>query len=132
MPAKGTPGWPSRWRRRCLAGRLDLVNDQPVSAELTDPVSVLREAIGAALPLLDDSPEAADSVHAVLSTFAQSVSPVLDELAAMATADPGGSVDAALKQLRRAFSHRGTGAISPTCRWQMQRAQLALDRHRRH
>jgi hypothetical protein len=96
-----------------------------------DPVSVLREAIGAALPplqLVDDSPEAADSVHAVLSTFAKSVSPVMDQLAAMATAEPDGSVAAALRQLRRAFNHRGTGAISPTCRWQMLRAQLALDR----
>lgn len=107
------------------------MNDQPVTAELIDPVSVLREAIGAALPslqLVDDSPEAAASVHAVLSTFARSVSPVLDQLAAMATAEPDGPVAAALKHLRRAFNHRGTGTISPTCRWQMQRAQLALDR----
>jgi len=105
-----------------------VVNDEP---EPADPVGVLREAIGAALPPLqraDDSPEAAMSVHAVLSTFARSVSPVLDQLAAMAAAEPGGSVDAALKQLRRAFNHRGTGAISPTCRWQLQRAHLALDR----
>jgi hypothetical protein len=110
------------------------VNDQRVPAELTDPVNVLREAIGAALPplqLVDDSPDAAESVNAVLSTFARSVSPVLDELAAMAAAEPGGSVDAALKQLRRAFNHRGTGTVSPTCRWQMERAQLALDRHGR-
>jgi len=57
----------------------------------------------------DGSPEAAESTHAILSTFAQSVSPVLDELAAMATAEPGGSVAAALRQLRR--------------------AQIALDRH---
>jgi hypothetical protein len=108
------------------------VKDLPVPVEPADPVSVLREAIGAALPplrLVDDSPEAAESINAVLSTFAQSVSPVLDQLAAMATAEPGGSVDAALKQLRRAFNHRGTGTISPTCRWQMQRAQIALDRH---
>jgi hypothetical protein len=107
------------------------VNDQP---EPTDPVSVLREAIGAALPplqLIDDGPEAAMSIHAVLSTFARSVSPVLDQLAAIATAEPGGSVDAALKQLRRAFNHRGTGAISPTCRWQMRRAHIALDRDSR-
>lgn len=111
------------------------MNDQPVSAEPTDPVSVLREAIGAALPplqLVDDDPEAAESINAVLSTFARSISPVLDELAAMATAEPGGSVDSALKQLRRAFNHRGTGTISPTCRWQMQRAQIALDRPSRH
>lgn len=108
-----------------------MVNDQPVTAEPPDPVSVLREAIGAALPplqLVDDSPQAAERVHAVLSTFAQSVSPVLDQLAAMAAAEPGGSVAAALNQLRRAFNHRGTGTISPTCRWQMRRAQLALDR----
>ena len=98
---------------------------------VNDPVSVLREAIGAALPslpLTNDDPESAGSVHAVLSTFAKSVSPVLDDLAAMATAEPGGPVDAALKQLRRAFNHRGTGTISPTCRWQLQRAQIALDR----
>jgi hypothetical protein len=102
-----------------------VVNDQP------DPVNVLREAIGAALPslpLTNDDPESAGSVHAVLSTFAKSVSPVLDDLAAMATAEPGGPVDAALRQLRRAFNHRGTGTISPTCRWQLQRAQIALDR----
>lgn len=102
-----------------------MVNDQP------HPVSVLREAIDAALPslpLVDDSPEAAESIHAVLSTFARSVSPVLEELAAMATADPGGPVDAALRQLRRAFNHRGTGTVSPTCRWQLQRARIALDR----
>ncbi|RSM87489.1 hypothetical protein DMH04_10740 [Kibdelosporangium aridum] len=106
------------------------MNDQPV-----DPVSVLRDAIDAALPPLqladdnaDDNPAAAD-IEAALSTFARSVSPVLDQLAAMATAEPGGSVDAALKQLRRAFNHRGTGTISPTCRWQMQRAQIALNRH---
>jgi hypothetical protein len=107
------------------------VNDQSVPAEPADPVSVLREAIGAALPplqLADDDPEAAERVDDVLSTFARSVSPVLDDLAAMATADPGGSVDAALRQLRRAFNHRGSGTISPTCRWQMQRAQLALNR----
>jgi hypothetical protein len=99
-----------------------------------DPVGVLREAIGAALPsleLVEDGPEAAMSINAVLSTFARSVSPVLDQLAAMATAEPGGSVDAALKQLRRAFNHRGTGTVSPTCRWQMQRAHIALDRHSR-
>jgi hypothetical protein len=105
------------------------VNDQP---EPADPVSVLREAIGAALPplqLVDDGPEATESVNAVLSTFARSVSPVLDQLAAMATAEPGGPVDAALRQLRRAFNHRGTGTVSPTCRWQMRRAQIALDRH---
>ncbi|HEX6357586.1 hypothetical protein [Actinophytocola sp.] len=109
------------------------MNDQPVPAVSTDPVSVLREAIGAALTplqLVDDNPDAAESVHAVLSTFAQSVSPVMDELAAIATAEPGGSVAAALKQLRRAFNHRGTGTISPSCRWQMRRAQLALDRRR--
>jgi hypothetical protein len=107
------------------------VNDQPVPAVSTDPVSVLREAIDAALPplqALDDRPDAADSIHAVLSTFAQSVSPVLDELAAMAAAEPGGSVDAALKQLRRAFNHRGSGTVSPTCRWQILRARIALDR----
>jgi hypothetical protein len=98
-----------------------VVNDKPP----TDAVGVLREAIGAALPSLDDSPE---RVHAVLSTFAQSVSPVLDELAALAKAEPDGSVAAALKQLRRAFNHHGTGTISPTCRWQMERAQIALDR----
>lgn len=110
------------------------MNDQPVPAEPADPVSVLREAIGATLPslqLLDDNPEAADGIHAVLSTFARSVSPVLDELAAIATAEPDGSVAAALRQLRRAFNHRGTGTVSPACRWQMQRAHIALDRHSR-
>jgi hypothetical protein len=110
------------------------VSDQRVSAaEPTDPVSVLREAIGAALPplrLVDDDPAAADSIDAVLTVFARSVSPVLDELAAMAEAEPGGSVAAALKQLRRAFNHQGTGTISPACRWQMRRAQVALDRQR--
>lgn len=113
---------------------LDLVNDQAISVEPADPVGVLREAIGAALPplqLVDDTPEAAPSTNAVLSTFARSVSPVLDQLAAMATVDPGGPVDAALKQLRRAFNHRGTGTISPTCRWQLERAHMALDRHSR-
>jgi hypothetical protein len=111
------------------------VNDQPVSAQPTDPVSVLREAIGAALPplqLAGDSPEVDESINTVLTTFAKSVSPVLDQLAAMAAAEPGGSVDAALRQLRRAFNHRGTGTISPTCRWQMQRARIALERHDRH
>jgi hypothetical protein len=106
-----------------------VVNEQPVTAPPIDPVSVLREAIDAALPplqLVDDGPEAAASIHAVLSTFARSVSPVLDQLAAIAAAEPGGPVDAALKQLRRAFNHRGTGTISPTCQWQMRRAQLAL------
>jgi len=108
-----------------------VVNDQPVPA---DPVRVLREAIGAALPplqLADDSPAAADRVKAVLTTFARSVSPVLDQLATMATAEPGGAVAAALQQLRRAFNHRGTGTISPTCGWQLRRAQLALDRQTR-
>ena len=98
----------------------------------TDPVGVLREAIGAALPplqLMDDSPQAAERVHAVLSTFARAVSPVLDDLAAMAAAEPGGTVATALKQLRRAFNHRGTGTISPTCRWQMERAHQALSRN---
>jgi hypothetical protein len=111
------------------------VNDQATQAGSADPVGVLREAIGAALPPLrrvdDDGPEAAAEVDAVLGAFARSVSPVLDELAALATAEPGGPVDAALNQLRRAFNHRGTGTVSPTCRWQMQRAQLALDRHSR-
>lgn len=101
-----------------------MVNDKPP----TDAVGVLRKAIGAALSslqLVDDSPE---RVHAVLSTFAKSVSPVMDQLAAMATAEPDGPVAAALKQLRRAFNHRGTGTISPTCRWQMERAERALSR----
>lgn len=109
-----------------------MVNDQPGRAEPTDPVGVLREAIGAALPplqLVDDSPDAAERVNAVLSTFAQTVSPALDQLAAMATAEPGGPVAAALKQLRRAFNHRGTGTVSPTCRWQLERAHIALGRH---
>ena len=98
---------------------------------MNDPVSVLREAIGAALPPLqrvDENPDAAESIDTVLSTFARSVSPVLDDLAAMATAEPGGPVAVAIRQLRRAFNHRGTGTISPTCRWQLQRAHLALDR----
>jgi hypothetical protein len=38
------------------------------------------------------------------------------------------TVAAALGQLRRAFNHRGTGTISPTCRWQLERAHLALAR----
>jgi hypothetical protein len=108
-----------------------VVSDQPVAAQQADPASVLREAIDAALPslqLVDDSPEAAEHVHAVLSTLARSVAPVLDQLAAIAKAEPDGPVAAALKQLRRAYNHRGTGTISPTCRWQMQRARLALDR----
>ena len=93
----------------------------------------MREAIGDALPplrLAEDSPEAADST-AVLSAFARTVSPVLDQLAAIAAAEPGGSVAVALRQLRRAFNHRGTGTVSPTCRWQLQRAHLALERHGR-
>lgn len=101
------------------------------SAEWTDPVSVLREALGAALPplqLVDDSPEAAESINAVLSMFAQSVSPVPDKLAATVTAEPGGPVAAALQQLRRAFNHHSTGTISPAYQWQMQRAHIALDR----
>jgi hypothetical protein len=99
-----------------------------VQSSPADPVDVLREAIGAALPplqLVDDNPE---STEVVLGTLARAVSPVLDELAAMATAEPEGSVAAALRQLRRAFNHRGTGTISPTCRWQLQRARIALDR----
>lgn len=91
-----------------------------------DPVSVLREAIGAALPPLQRANDDPEAVNAVLSAFARSVSPVLDHLAAMAAAEPGGSVAAALRQLRRAFNHRGTGTVSPTCRWQMERAHLAL------
>jgi hypothetical protein len=47
----------------------------------------------------------------------------------MAAAKPGDPVTAALKQLRRAFNHRGMGTISLACRWQLQRAQIALDRH---
>lgn len=111
------------------------MNDQAISVERTDPVSVLREAIVAALPplqLMDETPEAADNVNAVLSTFARSVSPVLDQLATMSAAEPDGPVAAALEQLRRAFSHRGTGTISPTCRWQLERAHIALNRHSRH
>lgn len=111
------------------------MNDQPAPVETTSPVSVLREAIDAALPSLqraEDNAEAAESINAVLSTFAKSVSPVLDQLAAMAEDEPGGSVDAALKQLRRAFNHHGTNTISPTCRWKMQRAQLALARQSEH
>ena len=115
-----------------LARRLDLVSDQPLLAgPRTDAVSVLREAIDAALPPLRDvadGPEAAGDIHAVLTTLARSVSPVLDQLAALAAAEPDGPVAAALRQLRRAFNHRGTGTISPACRCQLQRARIALDR----
>lgn len=89
------------------------MSGQSVSAASVDAVGVPREAISAALPslqLADDEPGAAGGADAVLSTFARTVSPVLDELAATAAAQPGGSVAAALTQLRR--------------------ARIALDRHR--
>lgn len=117
------PGRAARCSRR-LPCTLDLVSDQRVPA--AEPVSVLREAIDAAVPLVDDAPDA------VLGAFARTVSSVMDELAALAAAEPDGSVAAALTQLRRAFNHQGTGAISPACRWQLQRARIALDRQSQH
>lgn len=94
-----------------------------------DAVDVLREAIAAALPPLQLADEDPEDRHAVLSAFARAVSPVLDDLAVLAAAEPDGPVATALHHLRRAYNHRGTGSVSPGARWQLRRAGLALDRH---
>ena len=96
------------------------------------PTDVLRSAIEAALPHLeqaDETQEATANIEAVLSAFAHAVSPVLDDLAAIVESDPTGPTAKALNHLRRAFNHQGSGMISPSCRWQMQRAHAALTRH---
>jgi hypothetical protein len=82
---------------------------QHVVADDLDAVPVLRASVRSAYEELNSSPLDTKAVNAVLTALAAKLGCVIPHLHAVADAQPGGAVAAALGHLRYAFSHAAAG-----------------------